>query len=155
MWTWFRFIYIWSKALKFTVQTVLVCMWHLPGSTAQAANSCMICTYLKSLLPTTLVLCYPRMEWPSSRMGWPYDYIGRILLMLAMSRVDAQSYQNMLFLDILDSLAVFVWKKLKSWWVAHWLPSQIRVPLVVTTWASCSRDNYGGLFCEIDLISMI
>ena len=38
----------------------------------------------------------------------------------------------MLFWDILDGLAVFVWKKLESWWVAHWLPSQIRVPLVVT-----------------------
>ena len=38
----------------------------------------------------------------------------------------------MLFLDILDGLAVFVWKKLETWWVAHWLPSQIRVPLVVT-----------------------
>ena len=40
--------------------------------------------------------------------------------------------KNMLFLDILDSLAVFVWKKLEGWWVAHWLPSQIRVPFVVT-----------------------
>ena len=41
-----------------------------------------------------LVLCYPRMEWPSSRMGWPYSCIGRILLMLVMSSpVDAQTYQ--------------------------------------------------------------
>ena len=30
--------------------------------------------------------------------------------------------------DIMDSLAVFV----ESWCVAHWLPNQIRVPLVVT-----------------------
>ena len=92
MWTWVGYIYIWTKALEFTVQTLLGCMWHLPGSTGQAANYSMICTYLPSLLPTTLVLCYPRMEWPSSRMewpssrmGWPYNYIGRILLMLVTS----------------------------------------------------------------------
>ena len=73
------------------------------------------------------------MGWPSSRMGWSYNYIGRILLMLATSsRVDAQAYQKHAVLDIVDMLTVFVWKKLESWWVAHWLPSQITVPLVVT-----------------------
>ena len=34
----------------FTVQTFLGCMWHLPGTTCQVANSSMICTYLPSLL---------------------------------------------------------------------------------------------------------
>ena len=53
--------------------------------------------------------------------------------MLAMSsRVDAQACQKHAVFDIMDGLAVFVWKKLESWWVAHWLPIQIRVPLVVT-----------------------
>ena len=52
-------------------------------------------------------------------------------MLVMSSRVDAHAYQE-LFLDILDGLAVFVWKKLESWWVPHWLPSQIRVPLVVT-----------------------
>ena len=53
-----------------------------------------------TLLPTTLVIWYPRMEWPSSRMGWPYNYIGRILIMLAMfSRIDAQAYQKHSVLD--------------------------------------------------------
>ena len=53
-------------------------------------------------------------------------------MLTTSSRVDALAYQNMLFLENVDGLAVFVWKKLESWWVAHWLPSQIRVPLVVT-----------------------
>ena len=52
-------------------------------------------------------------------------------MLVMSSRVDAQAYQKHAVLDILDGLAVFVWKKLESWWVAHWLPSQIRVPLVV------------------------
>ena len=49
--------------------------------------------------------------------------------MLVMS---SRAYQEHAVLDTLDSLAVFVWNKLKSGWVAHWFPSQIRVPLVVT-----------------------
>ena len=77
------YLYMIKSFIEFTVHNFLSCMWHLPGSTGQAANySNIICTYLPSLLPTTLVICYPRMGWPSSRMGWPYNYIGRILLML-------------------------------------------------------------------------
>ena len=53
-------------------------------------------------------------------------------MLVMSSRVDAQTYQEHAVLDTLDSIAVFVWKKLESWWVAHWFPSQIRVPLVVT-----------------------
>ena len=53
-------------------------------------------------------------------------------MLATSSRVEAQAYQkHAVFLEILDGLAVFFWKKLESWWVAHWLPSQIRVPLVV------------------------
>ena len=145
MWKWVGYIYIWTKASEFTVQTFLDCMCHLPGSTGQAANSSMICTYLPSLLPTTLVLCYPRMEWPSSRMGWPYNYIGRILLMLVTSsRVDAQAYpKHAVFRYHIWSISICLEKTWKL--VGRTLVSvRLEFRWWKLTWASCRRQLCGS-----------
>ena len=66
------------------------------------------------------------------------------------SRADAQAYQKhaVHFLDILDGLAVFVRKKLESWWVA---PSHIRVPLVVTNVSQLQETSMW--VCSVRLIS--
>ena len=128
-------------------------MRHLPGSTGQAANSRMICTYLPSLLPTTLVLCYPRMEWPSSRMGWPYlqlhwqdtATVGHVFTSRCTSIPQTCCFR---YTGWPTSIC---FKKLESWWVAHWLPNQIRVPLVVTN-VSQLHDTIMWV-CSVRLIS--
>ena len=109
------------KSIEFTVH-------------CQAANSRMICTYLPSLLPTTLVLRYPRMEWPSSRMGWPYlqlhwqdtANVGHVFTSRYTSIPKTCCFR---YPGWPSSICL---EKLESWWVAHWLLNQIRVPLVVT-----------------------
>ena len=109
-------------------------MWHLPGSTGQAANSSMICTYLPSLLPTTFSSLLPAdgvtflEDGVTLQLHWQDTAnVGHVFT----SRCTRIPKKHVV-LDILDGLVVFVWKKRESWWVAHWLPSQIRVPLVVT-----------------------
>ena len=64
---------------------------------------------------------------------WPYTYIGRILLTLAISsRVDTRAYPKHGAFRSLGGPDSFFLTKLECWWVAHWWPSQIRVPIMVT-----------------------
>ena len=52
-------------------------------------------------------------------------------MLATASRVDVQAYPEHAVFRHPGWPALFVCKKLESWWVAYWLPSQIRVPLVV------------------------
>ena len=51
----------------------------------------------------------------------------------------------------MDGPAVFVWKKLESEWIAHWLPSQIRIPLVATNVSQLQETMMW--VCSLRLIS--